>query len=73
MPNASQARLEFRLNIAFRQLIHAAELAHEYGDPGMANDLSDMSVHILSMHQDLLARTRRIKPVEGPLPLYKNK
>ena len=70
MPLASQSRLEFRLNICFRQLLHAAELAAEYGDPGMRDDLSNMAAHVHVMHEDLLARTRR-KKVDGPVPRYK--
>jgi sulfur transfer complex TusBCD TusB component (DsrH family) len=73
MPLASQARLEFRLNICFRQLLHAQELAFEYGDPGMCDDLRQMAQHVHAMHEDLLARTRRKKIENGPIPNYRNK
>jgi len=73
MPNSTQARLEFRLNICFRQLMHASDLANEYGDPGITNDLYNMAAHVHCMHEDLLARTRRRKPMVPPLKPYTNK
>jgi hypothetical protein len=73
MPLASQARLEFRLNICFRQLLHAQELASEYGDPGMTDDLRNMAQHVHAMHEDLMARTRRRKINVDEGPRYSNK